>query len=253
MCLTVEFYCLCGVVARTERVQCSTSLVRPPPTRFEETHKMRQISMVLPREEWVARHDVCTQEACPQNTSTGTVNLAKCPGCSTLCCESASLPHGDNRAYRFDDLLDEGIQQQIERDLGAITTDDADNRSKSDFDFEKELELELERELMDLEVDVNQAEFLPRELWHTFECSVEFCPFNKESMAQANDKFSSIVAEMEREAEDPIQWAKEDDDQILSLFSHGADEELIAAVVKKEVADVHERLTYLRLLDELLM
>lgn len=71
-------------------------------------------------------------------------------------------------------------------------------------------------------------------------------------MAQAGEKLSSIVEEMKRETESSIQWNKDDDAQILDLASHGADDELIAAVVNREVSDVHERLTCLRVLSELL-
>ncbi|KAG8165531.1 hypothetical protein KVR01_004083 [Diaporthe batatas] len=261
MCLTVEYYCICGVVARTEQVQCTSFLARPLPTRFEETHHLRKVAMALPRGEWEARRGVCTQEACPQNNSSaGTVNLAKCPGCSNICYEGACLPDGDDGACSFDELLDEVLQRQIQRELSAITSaDDADKSDKSDessSDFEKELELNLERELtgmeFEFEVDVNKAEFLPRDYWPAYDCTVEFCPFNKESLARANDKLSSMIAEMKREADTPVQWTKDDDDQILDLASHGADDELIAAVMGRQVPDIHDRLTSLRLLKELL-
>lgn len=179
MCLIVDYYCICGVVARTEQVQCSAALARPLPTRFEETHQTRQIAMILPRDEWSARQGVCTQNSCPQNsTSTGTVNLAKCPGCSTLCYEIASLPDG---------LLAEGLELQFQSELKAITTVVDSDKSNSDCDLETELEMELEEQLTELEladfedfeVDVNKAEFLPRNLWPRTTAPWSFAPLTK--------------------------------------------------------------------------
>ncbi|POS73528.1 hypothetical protein DHEL01_v208083 [Diaporthe helianthi] len=229
MCLTIEYYCICGVVARTEQILCSDSLALPPPTDFEETHQLRQLSVILPEEEWDARQGLCPQESCPQNnTSTAADSLYKCPGCSTICHEAAIL-HGHDGTYGVDDLLvDERLQWQIQNELsGMFSTDNADNSDKSGeskSDFERELTS------MDFAAGVNQAEFLPRGLWQTYECPVDFCPFNRESMARASENLSSVIIEVVyAHVENPVQWTTEDDDRILDLASHNTDDQLIAA------------------------
>lgn len=82
MCLEVKYRCICGVVARTQRIACIASIAHP----HEETHQLQLHDMVLPREEMAARKGLCPQVGCPQNGDTSTAEagtLAKCPGCST--------------------------------------------------------------------------------------------------------------------------------------------------------------------------
>ena len=240
MCLTVDYYCICGVVARTTHMVCSA----PVPLRSEKTHHV-QLSMILPREEWNARQGICPQRPCPQNgTSTSSTDVkTKCPGCSNLC--------GNNGAIGFDDFEEE-LEKELERSL--INMDVDDDSGDSDDGFEKELARQLELKLsdMDVELDVNQAVFLDRAVWDTHHCPVEFCPFNMGSMNRANEKLAALVGEMQHGAEDPVKWTPEDDDQILDLASQGADDELIANTVGRAVADIHERLAYLRILSEVL-
>lgn len=83
MCLEVKYRCICGVVARTQRIACIGFIAHP----HEETHQLQLHDMVLPQEEWAARQGLCPQVGCPQNGETSTAEagtLAKCPGCSTL-------------------------------------------------------------------------------------------------------------------------------------------------------------------------
>lgn len=83
MCLEVKYRCICGVVARTQRIACVAIIAHP----HEETHQLQLHDMVLPREEWAARQGLCPQVGCPQNGETSIAEAkapAKCPGCSTL-------------------------------------------------------------------------------------------------------------------------------------------------------------------------
>lgn len=267
MCLSVNYYCICGVVARTKNVVCSTSLIHPLPPQYEEIHQLRQLSMILPREEWNARKGTCPQKGCPQNhtpTADVTVTKYKCPGCSTLC-GGSFLPSVS--------AFEKELRTELERDFSDMDIEDDSNdyfeepekeieqgssnlnveEHNGDF-FEKEPGKALERKLsnMDVELDVNRAEFLDRALWHTYHCPVDFCPFNMNSMAEANENLSSILGEMQRVIEDSVSWTSEEDDQILALSSDGADEDLIADIVGRAVADIRERFTYLGLLREVL-
>lgn len=187
MCLAVNYFCFCGAVARTERIACGPALARPHPQGFHKTHKLEEISVRLPREEWDARKGACPLKFCPQNdTLTGDAGLvaAKCPGCSTL------------------------ITQ------GQTSTD---------------------------ETAVKYARFLDRSLWDTHHCTVEYCPFNVESMVQANETLAVKI----REAIEG-RWSPEDDAQILEFSNNGADEELIAEIMDRTVLDVQKRLWLLR-------
>lgn len=200
MCLSVDYHCICGVVARTELVACGPSMARPHCPDFEETHQLQQITLVLPREEWNARQGVCPQPGCPQNmpaadaggpAAKSIIQTRKeiyiCPGCSTL------ITQGETPAA---------------------------------------------------ETAVDDAKFLDRSLWDTHNCTVEFCPFNMESMVQANEKLATIVKELQQ-SQVIRGWRPEEDAQILDLSSHGADAELIANVIGRKIADVEMRLDYL--------
>ncbi|KAI7773798.1 hypothetical protein LA080_009855 [Diaporthe eres] len=82
MCLEVKYRCICGVVARTQRIACIASIAHP----HEEAHQLQLHDMVLPREERATRQGLCPQIGCHQNGETSTAEagtLAKCPGCST--------------------------------------------------------------------------------------------------------------------------------------------------------------------------
>lgn len=143
----------------------------------------------------------------------------------------------------------EELEKEIEQGFSSMNVDEY----KGDF-FGKEPGKALERKLnnMDVELNVNRAEFLDRALWHTYHCPVDFCPFNMNSMAKANENFSSILGEMQRVMEDSARWTAEEDDQILALSSNGADEDLVADIVGRAVSDIRERLIYLGLLSEVL-
>lgn len=267
MCLSVNYYCICGVVARTENVVCSTSL----PSQYEETHQLRQLSMILPREEWNARQGICPQKGCPQNHTSAadvTVTKYKCPGCSTICGGESVLP--------LSDALEKESEKELEREFSDIDDMDVEFDSDDYFEelkkeieqgfssmnvhwksgdfFEKKIEKPLERKLsnIDVESDVNRAVFLDRPLWDTYHCPVDFCPFNINSMAQARENFASILGEMQRVIKEPVKWTTEEDEQILALSSDGADEELIADTVGRAIDDIRERSTYLGLLSEVL-
>lgn len=188
MCLEVEYHCICGVVARTERITCVASIAHPN----EETHRLQLHSMVLPREEWAAREGQCFQEGCPQNNgSTVDAEIVKCPGCSIL------ITQGQPSA----------------------------------------------------ELAVNDAKFLDRTLWDIHNCNVEFCPFNAESIVQANENLASMIEQM-REVPEDSEWTPQDDEQIISLSRSGADAELTAEMVGRTIADVQDRLDYLEMLEE---
>lgn len=190
MCLSVDYHCICGVVARTELVACGPSMARPHSPDFDETHQLQQITLVLPREEWNARQGVCPQPGCPQNIPVADQGgpAAKCPGCSTLITQGQDPEAADTA--------------------------------------------------------VDEAKFLDRSLWETHNCTVEFCPFNIASMVQANEKLATIVKELQQ-SQVIRGWRPEEDAQILDLFSHGADAELIANVIDRKIADVEMRLDYL--------
>lgn len=188
MCLAVNYFCFCGAVARTERVACGPALARPYPPGFHKSHKLEEISVRLPREEWDARKGACPLKACPQNDIlTGDAGLvaAKCPGCSTLI-----------------------TQGQLTPEETAV---------------------------------VDDARFLDRSLWDTHHCTVEYCPFNVESMVQANE----ILAVKIREAIEG-RWSPDDDAQILEFSSNGADDQLIAEIMDRTILDVQKRLWLLR-------
>lgn len=187
MCLEVNYLCICGAVARTERMACGPALARPYPKGFHKTHKLEEFSVILPREEWDARKGACPIIACPQNdVSTGDAGLvvAKCPGCSTLISQGQTAPE---------------------------------------------------------ETVVVDAMFLDRSLWHMHQCAVEYCPFNVESMVQANEKLALMIKENIKD-----RWSPEDDAQILAFSSNGVDEEFIAEVMDRTILDVQQRLWLLR-------
>lgn len=187
MCLEVSYLCICGAVARTERIACGPALARPYPKGFHKTHKLEGISVILPRDEWDARKGACPMIFCPQNDSlAGDAGLvaAKCPGCSTLISQGQTTP---------------------------------------------------------AETVVDESRVLDRSLWDTHQCAVEYCPFNVESMVQANEKLALKIKEnMEG------RWSPEDDAQILQFSSNGVDDELIAEVMDRTVLDVQKRLWFLR-------
>lgn len=191
MCLEVDYYCICGAVARTERVACGPSLARPHAPDFDETHKLQQVTLVLPREEWDARKGVCSQPGCPQNMPAEDAEgpTTKCPGCSTI------------------------ITQ------GEIPEAAAD-------------------------AAVDDAKFLDRSLWEMHNCNVEYCPFNIQSMLEANKWLAATVKEIQQ-SQVIRGWRPEEDAQVLDLASHGADAELIANIVGRPAADVEMRLDYL--------
>lgn len=187
MCLEVSYLCICGAVARTERVACGPALARPYSKGFHKKHKLEEISVSLPREEWDARWGACPIKACPQNNVlTGDAGLvaAKCPGCSSLIPQGQALPE---------------------------------------------------------ETVVDDVRFLDRSLWDTYQCAVEYCPFNVQSMVQANEKLAVKIKE-----NNEGRWSPEDDAQILEFSSNGADEELIAEVMDRTILDIQKRLWLLR-------
>lgn len=96
----------------------------------------------------------------------------------------------------------------------------------------------------------NDAKFLDRALWDIHNCAVEFCPFNKVSMVQADENLVAIIQQMQEGPESD--WTTEDDEQILDLSRNGADAELIAEIVGHELADVQIRLDYLSIFDEVI-
>lgn len=183
MCLEVNYLCICGAVARTERMACGPALARPYPKGFHKTHKLEEFSVILPREEWDARKGACPIIACAQNdVSTGDAGLvaAKCPGCSTVIAQEQTAPE---------------------------------------------------------ETVVVDARFLDRSLWNRHQCAVEYCPFNVESMVQANEKLALMIKENIKD-----RWSPEDDAQILAFSSNGVDEEFIAEAMDRTVLDVQQRL-----------
>jgi hypothetical protein len=231
VCLTVEHFCICGVAARTQRISCIASRQRP------ETHVVQELFMVLPREEWNARQGACPQKACPQNgTWTSDVDLVKCPGCSTLC-GGAKWTNG------FEGFQKE-LVKELEQELSDVDDERSESNDPSDFHKKQVRQLGIELVNMDFELDVNRAVFLDRALWDSHVCPVECCHFNTDSTARADEKLAATVAEMHRVAE----WTLEDDEQILDLSFHGADDELIANVISREAAEVHQRLAHLRML-----
>lgn len=68
MCLEVKYRCICGVMARTQRIACIASIAHP----HEEAHQLQLHDMVLPREEWATRQGLCPQDRVPSER--GNVN-----------------------------------------------------------------------------------------------------------------------------------------------------------------------------------
>ncbi|KAK2604794.1 hypothetical protein N8I77_007694 [Diaporthe amygdali] len=197
MCIEVDYHCICGLYARTERMACGFSLMDPLDPTHEQTHQLHKVNLALPRDEWDARQGLCPQEGCAQNDELPGEGegegLLKCPGCSTLIGEDQPTP----------------------------------------------------------ETIINGAKFLDRALWDSHECEVAFCPFNTPSMNRANQNFTAFVDRMQREPEpSEAVWNPAEDERILDLAGLGADEELIANMVSRSVAEVQDRLDYLRLLKE---
>lgn len=95
------------------------------------------------------------------------------------------------------------------------------------------------------------AKFLDRTLWDTHNCNVEFCPFNVDSMVQANENLAVMIELMQNGPEEP-EWTPQNDEQIISLTRSGADAELIAEIVGRSITDVQDRLEYLTVVEELL-